>query len=310
MSPIPRNVTRGAPALRIVVRSALRCVNRSPTNRRRAQQQVWDWVCAKWPRLRPSLEEMESRQHECMLPGLELSMSARDDGSDWTLSVAQAERHSARVWFTRAWVRDGGDADLVGLETACTELDHAPHVIAPPRLLGLWVQRLDLEDAGLAVIGEARHVEDDGQFDAFCAHVMSPQRTLPVIVLSNSPHSRFYGVDPRGLAEAVRGLAHVACIAPWLAHEVGRRFGDEFGLVAAAARVFQPGFSANAALELHPLLRDQRNPGETRAADPGAFRRLLCRRICAMSVQGTPGIDGAFPPAREGRAAPGLLAVH
>lgn len=310
MSPTPRNATRGAPALRIVVRSALRCVNRSPTNRRRAQQQVWDWVCAKWPRLRPSLEEMESTQHECALPGLELSMSAREDGSEWTLSVAQAERHSARVWFTRATVRDGGDADLVGLETACTELDHAPHVIAPPRLLGLWVQRLDLEDAGLAVIGEARHVEDDEQLDAFCAHVLSPQRTLPVIVLSNSPHSRFYGVDPRGLAEAVRGLAHVTCMAPWLAPEVGRRFGDEFGLVSAAARIFQPGFSANAALELHPLLRDLRNPGETRAADPGAFRRLLCRRICAMSVESTPGMDAVAPPGREARATQGRVAVH
>lgn len=299
----PRAAARGTPSLRIVVRSALRCVNRSPGNRRRAQQQVWDWVCAKWPRLRPSLDEMEAAHHECKLPGLELAMVSRDDGSDWTLSVAQAERHSDRIWFTRTRVHDAGDADWVGLETACTELDHAPHVIAPPRLLGLWVQRLELEDAGLPVIGEARFVEDDAQFEAFCAHLLAPQRGLPVIVLSNNPHSRFFGVDPRGLAEAARGLAHVTCLSPWLAPELARRFGPAFGAASGAARVFRPGFGIDDAPDHHPLLRELRSAGENRGADPGAFRRQLCRRICAMSVDGTP------PPEAIGKAAAGG-AVH
>jgi hypothetical protein len=299
--------------LRLVVRSHLRCAQRSPVNRRRAQQLVWDWVSAKWPRLRPSLDEMESTHHECALPGLELSMSAHEDGSAWSLSVAQAERHSARVWMTRAWVQDGGDVDQIGLQTACTELAHAPLVIAPPKLLTLWVERLDLVDAGLQVIGDSRRVEDLDQLEAFCAHVESGQRMLPVIALSNNPHSRFYGVDPRGLAEAVRGLAHVACVAPHVAAGVGDRLGEEFALVAGAARVFQPGFGgADDDATRHPLLRDVRPVGEARAAaDAGAFRRQLCRRICAMSVDDAPASDvgSGSAPRQSGGWAPGQAAA-
>lgn len=281
--PVSRPPTSAiAPSVRTVVGSALRGNAHSVSHRRRAQQLAWDWVSAKWPRLRPSLDQMESAQHESSAPGLELRMAARDDGSAWTLSVAQFDRHSARTWMTRVLVADHGDADLVALQTACTELPNAPLTIAPPRLLGMWVERLDLDDAGLAVIGEARTVEDDEQLDAFCTHVLSPARRLPVIALANNPHSRFFGVDPRGLAEAVRGLAHVACVAPGVAAEVGRRFGSDFGVVAGAARVYTPGFSVDAAAADHPLFRDARISG--RPNEPGAFRRVLCRRICAISV--------------------------
>ncbi|MGS0757813.1 hypothetical protein ACVBEH_25990, partial [Roseateles sp. GG27B] len=119
--------------------------------------------------------------------------------------MAHSERDGARTWMTRVLVAEDGDADVMGLQTSCTDLPFAPLVVAPPRLLGLWVERLQLEDGGLAVLGEPREVSDDDQLDAFCRHVMSERRTLPIIALANSPHSRFYGVDPRGLAEAVRG---------------------------------------------------------------------------------------------------------
>ena len=280
-SPAPARARNG---LRHVVRSTLRSAVHSGSNRRRAQELVWDWVGAKWPRLLPSPSEMERSHFAYAVPGQELSVSTSGDGSVWTLAVAYNERCGTRTWMTRAVVADAGDADLIALQTSCTDVPDAPLVVAPPRLLGAWVERLELEDGAVAVLGEPREVGDEKQLGAFCKHVLSTERRLPVIALANRGNSRFYGVDPRGLAEAVRGLAHVACLAPSVSASVVQRFGVEFGVVPGAARIYAPGFDSNAVREDHPLVRDNKNTNADGKQDAGAFRRLLCQKICAMSV--------------------------
>jgi hypothetical protein len=42
---------------------------------------------------------------------------------------------------------------MVGVQTSCT-LPEGQRRIAPPRVLGRWVERLQLDDAGIAVLGE------------------------------------------------------------------------------------------------------------------------------------------------------------
>ena len=276
------------PGVRNVVRSALRSAQHSPTNRRHARELAWEWVSAKWPRLMPSPTEMDNAHYERSLPGQQLIVSTSGDGAVWTLTVAHNERGGARTWITRATVTDTGDADVMALQTSCSDVPNAPLLVAPPKLLGAWVERLELQDGGLAVLGEARDITDASQLEAFCKHVLSSERQLPVIALTTSPRSRFYGVDPRGLAEAVRGLAHVACLAPDLASEVVLRFGKDFGLVHGAARIYAAGFNPDAFVQDHPLIRDT----SLRATDPGAFRRLLCQKICALSVSPRTEFDG------------------
>ena len=279
----PKNFSQAkspAPA-RVVVRSTLRSRVHLPKNRRLAQELVWQWVQAKWPRLVPAPSDMERSHFERALPGQAVSVSTSADGLVWTLAVAHDERGGARTWMTRAQVADAGDADVLGLQTSCSDPGHAPMVVAPPRLLGTWVERLELEDGGIAVLGEAREVSSPEQLMAFCDHVLSGRRSLPVIALANKPGSRFYGVDPRGLAEAVRGLAHVACLTPELAARVKDRLAENFGVLPGAARIYAPHFSAQDTAEQHPLVRDNTSPA---AKDPGAFRRLLCRQICALSA--------------------------
>ena len=219
--------------------------------------------------------------------------STSADGSVWTLSVAHQERHGRRTWMTRAHVTDTGTHDMVGLQTACTDVPDAPLVVAPPRLLGDWVEGLKFEDAGLAVQGAARDVTDQWQLDALCQHLLSEARQLPVIALVNRPQSHYYGVDPNGLAENLRGLAHVACIASHLSQQANARLGPDFAVVHGAARIFAPGFKAHAqaTAHAHPLVRDIAAPDAANPQDAGAFRRLLRRKICAMSVSANPDMD-------------------
>ena len=231
----------------------------------------------------PAPSDREKSHLEFVLPGRSLLVSTSDDGRMWGLEVAYTERDGTRTWWTQATVSDAGDADVIALQTSCSGTA-APPVVAPPRLLGAWVQGLDLQDAGIPVLGEPRMVGDEVQLTAFCDHLASSARRLPVIALMNKPGSRYYGVDPRGLAEAVRGLAHVTCIASEMADVLAGRLPKPLAAVPGAARIYQPGFQASAPRTDHPLVRNPSRTGPADVVDQGAFRRLLCRRICDMSA--------------------------
>lgn len=274
--------TRETAQPRVMVRSMLWSRCRSPEQRRLAQELVWGWIRAKWPRLMPTPFDLQRGHFQRDLGDRRLSAGTNADGSVWTLSVAYDERDGTRTWTTRALVADTPQADAFGLETSCLDRSPAAMVVAPPKVLGAWVDRLDLDDAGFAVLGEPRVVEDAAQLKSFCSQLLSQQRGLPVIALSNRPNSRYYGVDPGGLAEAVRGLAHVACLTPDMAAEASSFLGRHLGPVPGAARIYRTGLQSDAASKDHPVVRDHN--ADSPDAHPGNFRRLLCQRVCALSA--------------------------
>ena len=232
---------------------------------------------------------MAQASFERALPGQELLVSTSANpthgASAWSLSVAHTQRASSRTWMTRVQVIDTGTSDALRLQTACTDIPEAPLVVAPPRVLGDWVEALDLQDAGLSVQGAPHTVIDRWQLDSLCDHLLSPERKLPIIALVNRPQTHYYGVDPQGLAENLRGLAHVVCIAQHLEAKISSRFDRDLAVEQGAARIYNTGFNPTADRKAHPLVRDTSPRGTERQADPGAFRRLLRRKICAMSVE-------------------------
>ena len=270
--------------IRNVVRVALHSRRHSDANRQRARELAWQWVAAKWPKLVPSREQMELHQFAHAVPGQQIVMSSAADQSNWSLAVAFDEKSGARTWMTQVEVVDDGDSDVLRLQTSCTDVSDAPLVVAPPRLLGSWVECMELDDGPFAVLGEPREVADEKQLEGFLAHVTSRERTLPVIALANRPQTRFYGVDPRGLATAVRGLAHVICLDPDIATEVAERLDPRLGIVPGAARIYSAKVPLVADSHDHPLVRNTRAIGNAQDS-AGAFRRLLCQKICAMSVR-------------------------
>lgn len=275
-------VTSPAP-LRPVVQVQLRGAQRGDATGRIARELAWQWVASKWPRLLPSAAGMESEHFARSAPGQKLVAASRAGGG-WSLTVAFDERQGARTWITHAQVGDLHGLPALSLQTSCTAPADAPLVVAPPRLLGSWVERLDLVDGPVAVISEPRTVGDPDQLAHFIAHVVSAERTLPIIALANRPGTRFFGVDPAGLAMAVRGMAHVACLSPERAAELTAQLGPHLGVVPGAARIYAPGVPIAPSARHHPLVRNH-HAGSGAAAQAGAFRRQLCQRICALSVR-------------------------
>jgi hypothetical protein len=284
LSPIRENPSadRTQASIRPVVHARLRALARADATSRIARDLTWQWVASKWPRLLPSAAGMESEHYARSAPGQQL-VAASGPGGDWSLTVAFDERQGARTWVTQVQIEPADDAVLLSLQTGCTAAVDAPLVVAPPRLLGSWVERLDLRDGPVGVISEPRTVGDAAQRAHFVAHVASPARTLPIIALTNRAGTRFYGVDPAGLAMAVRGMAHVACLSPEQAAELTAELGPHLGVVPGAARIYAPGVPIAASPQHHPLLRNH-HAGGSSAAQAGAFRRQLCQRICALSV--------------------------
>lgn len=280
---VTQPVTVTLPPIRPVVHAQLRGGHDAQGTCRLARDLAWQWVASKWPRLLPSAADMESDHCARSAPGQRLVADSQNGGG-WTMTVAFDERHGARSWITRVEIGQADGLPLLSLQTGCTAQVDAPLVVAPPRLLGSWVERLHLVDGPVAVIGEPRTVANPEQLAHFLAHVAAPARTLPIIALANRPDTRFFGVDPAGLAMAVRGLAHVACLSPEVVSELAAQLGPHLGVVAGAARIYGAGVPIAASSRLHPLVRNHHQAADSSAALAGAFRRQLCQRICAMSV--------------------------
>jgi hypothetical protein len=293
------------------VQPMLKSVLHSPAStaaqRRGAQDLAWQWVGSKWPRLLNAVVDRTAAQVHVVQTGAELQASNSDDGQSWSLAVAHRERDAGRTWLTRVdvspWASTTGTVNRFSVLTACTPMEQPPRVLALPGVLQRWVDHLGLHDGGYAVLGEAREVADDEQLDAFMGHVLSPLRTLPILALCHQPRSLYYGVDPQALATAVRGMAHVACMTTSTSAAIAQRWGSQVAPVAGAARLYKPGFSAAAAATAAqaatppgpggpdrqpcpwaPLWRDTRPAGLARNAEPGAFRRELCQKVCALSL--------------------------
>lgn len=268
--------------MRPVVLAQLRGAQRADATDRIARDLTWQWVASKWPRLLPSATGMESEHYARSAPGQKLVAASRA-GEGWSLTVAFDERQGTRTWVTHVQIAQVDGYPLLSLQTGCTADRDAPLVVAPPRLLGSWVERLELVDGPVAVISERRTVDNPEQLTHFMAHVASPTRALPIIALANRPGTRFYGVDPAGLAMAVRGLAHVACLSPEMSAEMATQLGPHLSVVPGAARIYGAGVPVTASSHNHPLVRNH-HAGGSSPANAGAFRRQLCQRICAMSV--------------------------
>lgn len=275
-----------------VVRTLLTSRTHSQANRRLARALVWRWVASRWPNLMPTGVAADRPHLDSELPGRSLSVRTSSDGAVWQLSVTHQERPHAPRWRTQAVVADASTADVLSLETACSDPASA-RVIAPPAVLGSWIERLATDDAGIVLRSQPRLVEDEAQVAEFLRHLTLPERRLPFLVLARKASSRHYGTDPQVLNDAVLGLAHVACLAPVAVLACRAAFGPESSPVQGAVRLYLPGFAAGVDAPLLPLPQGNaasvNQSGRTR---PSELRRALRHRLCQLSVNLDPPQHG------------------
>ncbi|AIB12673.1 hypothetical protein ABAZ39_11865 [Azospirillum argentinense] len=107
-----------------------------------------------------------------------------------------------------------------------------------------------------AILSTASEFIDGDDPEALIDHLLDPGRVLPTFVLTlpDVASADTPLIDPKSLARAVLGLAHVVVAHPATSWQLTERFGRRLSVFGGAARVYLPGFDDGADPYRHRLI--------------------------------------------------------
>jgi hypothetical protein len=266
-------------------------------SREYVRETVLGWGARKWPDLFAGRNEFEP-DFETHLDSSRVQVaSARNGGFAWSFKGVRPDLTASRLWETRVLFLGHGDQDLLLVSTGYLgESDFRVLVAQPGFLCGL-VDHLPFEDGGYPVCTAPRHVLNDAAFANFRDHLLSPRRTMPVLVLGSSPTSseardwdESRHVDARSIARRLCGLAHVVCLGPLVLGRLEDWLGSELAVDVGQARLFMPGLDDEAPEAAHHPAFSPARPVANRAAavDVGSAAQAA---IYAWSVSAPRRLD-------------------
>ncbi len=89
--------------------------------------------------------------------------------------------------------------------------------------------------------------------------LLSPDRRLPAVVVSQDAYTGLYSVDPLGMADRLAGLAEVYYFAnKWVSFGLSDRLSGRLSCYNGAVRIYWPGFRRDSDPFDHPLFTPQR----------------------------------------------------
>lgn len=278
------------PRLRYVMQSFLASSKHTESNRVEARTRVLDWARGKWPGLIPP-HAYEGKAFEHDQAGLRIAATSNLDGTLWAFRSEHLgnDRNESRTWVTEAVVADLGPTDAFGVRNSCSTLSGEAIPASSPRFLRDFVAHHSLVDGGVSVSAVSHFVEDMNSFTRFIALLLSSDRSLPIVVLTQLPHSTDYALDPAKLAKDTQGLAHVFCLSPAMTFGLSDRVGKTLSVFHGAIRTYYPQFSVESDPWQHHLVFPQRIAewNDEGGIGPVAFEQFLSRQLHSYSV-GTP----------------------
>lgn len=273
------------PRLRYIMQTFLASAKHTESNRSEAQARILDWARGKWPGLVPP-HAYEGKAFEHDQAGLRIAATGNDDGSLWAFRSEHLDSKESRTWVTEALVADLGLIDAFGVRNSCSTLSGEIIPTSSPRLLRDIVAHHALVDAGVSVTAKFNAVTDAESFEVFMRLMLSPDRSLPVVVLTPLPQSNDYAVDPAKLAQDTQGLAHIFCLSAHMAFELSDQLGKMLSVFSGAIRTYYPNFSKSSDPKYHHLVFPQRIADweDENGLGAGAFEQFLSRRLHLFSV--------------------------
>ncbi len=128
------------------------------------------------------------------------------------------------------------------------------------------------------------------RFSDFVDLLASPERTLPLVVISDNRYSdadpATYLVDCDQLADDLAGVAHVYRIEREQEHALRRILGDDFAVYRGAVRCYLPQFSKDDEPSRHKYWKAKTIWGYNEYHEPGYFNDTCVRHVFAHVRQG------------------------
>lgn len=275
------------PRLRYVMQSFLASSKHTEANRTEARTRVLDWARGKWPGLIPP-HAYEGKAFEHDQAGLRIAATSNIDNTLWAFRSEHLgnDRNESRTWVTEALVADLGPTDAFGVRNSCSTLSGEEVPASSPRFLRDFIAHHSLVDGGVPVSAVPNFVEDMNSFTRFMALLLSPDRSLPIVVLTQLPHSTDYALDPIKLAKDTQGLAHVFCLPQAMTFGLSDHVGKTLSVFYGAVRTYYPRFSVESAPWQHHLVFPQRIAewNDEAGTGPVAFEQFLSRQLHSYSV--------------------------
>lgn len=273
------------PRLRYVTQSFLPSAKHSEASRVEARTRVLDWARSKWPGLiPPSAYDGNAFEHD--QAGLRIAATSNSDGTIWAFRSEHLDGREARTWVTEALVADLGQTDVLGVRNSCSTLSGEPIPSTSPRFLRDFIAHHSLVDAGMPVTATSHFVADSEALHKFLSLLLSTDRSLPVIALTQLPETTSYAIDPARLARDTQGLAHVVCLPPAVTFGLSDYLGKTLSAFHGAVRTYYPGFSVSSDPWQHHLVFPQRIAewSDDYGAGAEAFEQFLSRQLHMFSV--------------------------
>lgn len=167
-----------------------------------------------------------------------------DDGSRlWAAILDDADKDVARrTWVTEVTVgeRDGRTAFGARLFNVAKGID-APFVPSRPGMVHGIIAELEAEADGMPLLPRVERIKCMEDFEKFWELLLLPQRTLPVIVMTDMAD-----VTPtftqNALCTRVSGLAHLVELTDEMSWELTNRVGRKLSVFEGATRIYSPDF--------------------------------------------------------------------
>lgn len=285
------------PRLRYVMQSFLASSKHAESSRTEARTRVLDWARGKWPGLIPP-HAYEGTAFEHDQAGLRIAATSNLDSTLWAFRSEHlgSDSKESRTWVTEALVADLGPTDAFGVRNSCSTLSGETIPASSPRFLRDFVAHHSLIDGAIPVSAVSHFVGDVESFNRFMALLLSPDRSLPVVVLTQLPHSSDYALDPVKLARDTQGLAHVFCLPSTMTFGLSDHVGKTLSVFHGAVRTYYPRFSVESDPWQHHLVFPQRISewADETGTGPAAFEQFLSRQLHSFSV-GTPAKIDQLP---------------
>lgn len=202
------------------------------------------------------------------LPGQKVEAVPLDEAGFWTLRIEQLDAPfmgrkavPGRVWSTEIALHKT-DAIAIGVRIHCASLPYSgsqdDFSFSRPHFLVELADNLGLSDAQ-PLLSRPWIIENGEDIEALYKLVVSPERKLPVVVLTAPDRKtvpanvRPFVMDEEELTKRAQCVAHVACL-PWdMAFQWTDRVGKDWSAFMGAVRTYWPGLNFDTdSPRLHP----------------------------------------------------------
>jgi hypothetical protein len=203
---------------------------------RGAKIEILRWVYRAAGLGRPNFADISHEFENNDRPGVKFGVATND--KIWVAKVEHSDREIRdRYWTTEVCVVEDTDFALLGVRNVCTSgadvVDEVP--VSTPNFVKFFAKRIGLLDADTEISADVWRIQDEQDLDDLYDLVVSPERFLPVILVTEP-----YRINIDDFARNAVGVAHVVALPDSLSLAWTERITKEMSAYLGAIRTYNP----------------------------------------------------------------------